>query len=107
MARITVEDCLERADNRFGLIHVAARRVRQLQKGAEPLIVCKNRDIVVALREIAAGEVFKAIKDNVDYLEENPSENEQNSPIEGSSLENETEPPDLEAGKDEEASEEK
>lgn len=107
MARITVEDCLEKADNRFGLIHLAARRVRQLKKGAEPLIVCKNRDIVVALREIAAGEVFKARKDNVDYLEENPSENEPGSLIEGSSLENEPEPPDQETGKDEEAPEEK
>ena len=52
MARITVEDCLEKADNRFGLIHLAAKRVRQLKKGAEPLVVCKNSDIVVALREI-------------------------------------------------------
>ena len=58
MARITVEDCLDRVDNRFGLIHVAANRVRQLRKGAEPLVVCKNRDTVVALREIAAGKVF-------------------------------------------------
>ncbi len=107
MARITVEDCLEKADNRFGLIHLAARRVRQLKKGAEPLIVCKNRDIVVALREIAAGEVFKARKDKEDYLEENPHENEPGSPMEGSSLENEPEPPDLETGKDEEAPEEK
>ena len=107
MARITVEDCLEKADNRFGLIHIAARRVRQLKKGAEPLVDCKNRDIVVALREIAAGEVFKATKDNEDYLEENPSENEPGSLIEESSLENEPEPPDLETGKDEEAPEEK
>ena len=107
MARITVEDCLEKADNRFGLIHLAAKRVRQLKKGAEPLVVCKNRDIVVALREIAAGEVFKARKDNEDYLEENPSENEPGSLIEESSLENEPEPPDLETGKDEEAPEEK
>jgi len=107
MARITVEDCLEKADNRFGLIHLAARRVRQLKKGAEPLIVCKNRDIVVALREIAAGEVFKAIRDNEDYLEENPSENESDSLIEESSLKNEPEPADLETGKDKEAPEEK
>ena len=53
-----MEDCLDRVDNRFGLIHVAANRVRQLRKGAEPLVVCKNRDTVVALREIAAGKVF-------------------------------------------------
>ena len=107
MARITVEDCLERVDNRFGLIHLAAKRVRQLKKGAEPLVVCKNRNIVVALREIAAGEVFKTRNDNEDYLAENPSEKEPGSLIEGSLLENEQEPPDLETGKDEEAPEEK
>ena len=59
MARITVEDCLEKVDNRFGLIHLAAKRVRQLRTGAEPLVVCKNKDIVVALREIAAGKVYQ------------------------------------------------
>lgn len=57
MARITVEDCLKQIDNRFGLIHLAAKRVRQLRKGAEPLVTCKNKDIVTALREIAAGKV--------------------------------------------------
>lgn len=57
MARITVEDCLKQIDNRFGLIHLAAKRVRQLRKGAEPLVACKNKDIVTALREIAAGKV--------------------------------------------------
>jgi DNA-directed RNA polymerase subunit omega len=59
MARITVEDCLQKVDNRFGLIHLAAKRVRQLRKGADPLVVCKNKDIVVALREIASGKVFR------------------------------------------------
>lgn len=62
MARITVEDCLEHVDNRFQLIHLAAKRVRQLKKGAEPTVVCKNKDIVVALREIAAGNVFRVEK---------------------------------------------
>lgn len=57
MARITVEDCLQMVNNRFALIHSAAKRVRQLRKGAEPTIVSKNKDIVVALREIAAGNV--------------------------------------------------
>jgi len=56
MARITVEDCLT-AEGRFALIHLAAKRVRQLRKGAEPLVVCKNKDIVTALREIASGKV--------------------------------------------------
>jgi len=59
MARITVEDCLEKLDNRFALIHLAAKRVRQIRRGEEPLVRCKNKDIVTALREIAAGEVFQ------------------------------------------------
>jgi DNA-directed RNA polymerase subunit omega len=59
MARITVEDCLNQVNNRFALIHMAAKRVRQLRKGAEPTINSKNKDIVVSLREIAAGQVKK------------------------------------------------
>ena len=72
MARITVEDCLSRVDNRFGLIHLAAHRVRQLRKGAEALVVCKNRDTVVALREIAAGKVFRQKDDEKKALSDNP-----------------------------------
>jgi DNA-directed RNA polymerase subunit omega len=60
MARITVEDCLEKVNNRFALIHIAAKRVRELRKGAEPLVVAHNTDNVIALREIAAGKVFMA-----------------------------------------------
>ena len=58
MARITVEDCLEKVPNRFALIHLAAKRVRQLRKGDEPLVHSDNSDNVIALREIAAGKVF-------------------------------------------------
>lgn len=57
MARITVEDCLENVRNRFELVHVASRRVRQLMKGARPLVdntFSQNRLIVVSLREVAA-----------------------------------------------------
>ena len=57
MARITIEDCLKQVNNRFALIHMVAKRVRQLRKGDEPTISSKNRDIVVALREIAAGKI--------------------------------------------------
>ena len=58
MARITVEDCLKRVDNRFRLVNMVARRVRQIREGSEYLISApKNEDIVVALREIAAGKV--------------------------------------------------
>ena len=67
MARITVEDCLKKVDNRFGLIHLSAKRVRQLRKGVEPLVDCKNKDVVVSLREIAAGKIFqtKKVKDGL------------------------------------------
>ncbi len=58
MARITVEDCLKKVNNRFTLIHMAAKRVRQLRKGAEPTLQSKNKDIVISLREIAAGNVI-------------------------------------------------
>ena len=58
MARITVEDCLEKIDNRFEIIHVAAERVRQLDKGSQRLVTCKNENAVTALREIAKGKVM-------------------------------------------------
>ena len=70
MARITVEDCLDQVDNRFRLIHLAAKRVRQLKRDATPLVVCKNKDIVVALREIASGRVFQSGTDGSDREEE-------------------------------------
>jgi len=70
MARITVEDCLKKVDNRFTLIHMAAKRVRQLRKGAEQTIVSKNKDIVVSLREIVAGNVVKAEKGEQNHLVE-------------------------------------
>lgn len=57
MARVTVEDCLEHEDNRFALVILAAQRTRQLMKGAEPLVVSKNKASVSALREIAAHKV--------------------------------------------------
>ena len=58
MARITIEDCLKRASNRFLLVHMAARRVRQIREGSEYLVSSpKNEDIVVSLREIAAGKI--------------------------------------------------
>jgi len=57
MARITVEDCLKKIPSRFKLIHLVIERVKQLREGAQPLIECDNREIVTALREIAAGLV--------------------------------------------------
>lgn len=57
MARVTVEDCLEREENRFALVIMASKRSRQLMKSDDPLIICKNKPLVCALREIAAGKV--------------------------------------------------
>ncbi len=57
MARITVEDCLEKIPNRFELVLGAARRAKQLLKGARPLVESNNKDVVTALREIAAGKI--------------------------------------------------
>jgi DNA-directed RNA polymerase subunit omega len=60
MARITVEDCLEKISNRFELVMLASRRARQLLQGATPLVESDNREIVTALREIADGKVRRA-----------------------------------------------
>lgn len=63
MARITIEDCLKRVVNRFQLVHLTAKRVRQIREGSEYLVSSpKNEDIVVALREIAAGKI--SLKDS-------------------------------------------
>lgn len=64
MARVTVEDCLEMVDNRFLLVMLSAKRVKQLYKGARPLIENKssNKNVVLALREIAAGRVSYEIQ---------------------------------------------
>jgi DNA-directed RNA polymerase subunit omega len=58
MARITVEDCLKNIDNLFQLVLVAAKRSRRLANGAEPTVDWENdKPTVVALREIAAGNI--------------------------------------------------
>jgi DNA-directed RNA polymerase subunit omega len=58
MARVTIEDCLKEVNNRFMLVHLGAKRVIQLRKGATPLVEApKNKEVVLALREIAAGLV--------------------------------------------------
>jgi DNA-directed RNA polymerase subunit omega len=58
MARITVEDCMAQVENRFELVHLAAKRTKQLVKGARPLVKSANKEVVTALREIAANEVY-------------------------------------------------
>ena len=83
MARITVEDSLQMAKNRFALVLLTAQRTRQLLKGARSLTDPRNnREIVIALREIAAGKVtyahpdalkgvkaeFKSIPDETEFI---------------------------------------
>jgi DNA-directed RNA polymerase subunit omega len=66
MARVTVEDCLENVENRFKLVILAGKRARQLEKGADEFVPRgKDKDTVVALREIAAGFVTE---ENIDRL---------------------------------------
>jgi len=58
VARVTIEDCLKNVDNRFTLVHLAAKRVRQVREGAELLVQrTKNGDVVTVLREIAANRI--------------------------------------------------
>lgn len=58
MARITVEDCQKKVQNRFLLVQMAIKRVHQFRDGYSPLIESNNKEIVTALREIAAGKVL-------------------------------------------------
>jgi DNA-directed RNA polymerase subunit omega len=64
MARVTVEDCLERVNNHFALCILAAERARQLAAGATPWVACTNKEAVTALRDIGGGRV--SFNENVD-----------------------------------------
>ncbi len=81
MARITVEDCLEKVDNRFHLVRVASKRARQLMNGKEPTLEWDNdKATVVALREIAAGNITE------EMLNEKPIINDEDSLFEQSEI---------------------
>ncbi len=68
MARVTVEDCLDKVDNRFELIMVASKRARQIANdGVEALVPEENdKPTVIALREIAEGKINPSILDRHD-----------------------------------------
>jgi DNA-directed RNA polymerase subunit omega len=72
MARVTIEDCLDHVDNMYELVHLATRRVRQLYKGSDPLVKSKNRVIVTALREIAAGRVKAVARSHHEVADDLP-----------------------------------
>jgi DNA-directed RNA polymerase subunit omega len=58
MARVTVEDCLEKLNNRFALVLLVSKRAKQLLKGVSPVVHLRNNKyIVTALREVASGKV--------------------------------------------------
>jgi DNA-directed RNA polymerase subunit omega len=59
MARVTVEDCLRNVENRFLLVMLASKRVKQLYKGSKSIIENKsnNKNVVIALREVASGKL--------------------------------------------------
>lgn len=65
MARITVEDCLDQVDNRFTLVLLVSKRVKQLLKGA-PLTIgmTNNKHVVNSLREVAEGSVYHDIEED-------------------------------------------
>ncbi|XXJ19926.1 DNA-directed RNA polymerase subunit omega [Desulfovibrio caledoniensis] len=65
MARITVEDCLAKVSNRFLITQMAIKRVKQYREGYDPLVDTKNKEVVNALREIAAGKVVPDTSDDL------------------------------------------
>ena len=73
MARITVEDCLEKIPNRFQLVLAATYRARMLSQGHAPKIESKNKPGVTALREIAAGKILPEDRRFYTPLEEGAS----------------------------------
>ena len=67
MARITVEDCLDKIDNRFDMTLIAAERARQIAMGAEPLVPFDNdKPTVIALREISEGLMNREVLDEIE-----------------------------------------
>ena len=65
MARVTVEDCLDKVPNRFALVILAAERARQLSRGATPGVDCDNKPAVTALRECGKPQSPRTAKKDV------------------------------------------
>ena len=64
MARITVEDCLQQINNRFLIAQITINRVRQYREGYNKLVQSKNKEVVTALREIAAGKIKPILEED-------------------------------------------
>ncbi|MBS0849778.1 MULTISPECIES: DNA-directed RNA polymerase subunit omega [Enterobacteriaceae] len=76
MARVTVQDAVEKIGNRFDLVLVAARRARQMQTGGKDPLVPEENDktTVIALREIEEGLINNKILDVRDRQEQQEQE---------------------------------
>ncbi len=76
MARVTVQDAVEKIGNRFDLVLIAARRARQMQTdGKEPLVPEENdKPTVIALREIEEGLITKKVLDERELQEQQEQE---------------------------------
>ena len=103
MARITVEDCIDKFPSRFELVLVASIRARKLHSGEDPTVEIDNdKNTVIALREIAEETISKEkLKDDLisEYQSNTFSEDEEINEIEDSSDESETEANELEVDK--------
>ena len=78
MARITVEDCLEKIESQYDLVLLAKERTSQLNSGAEMLVEADNdKNTVIALREIGDGKItVEELKNNsIARLRKEPDEN--------------------------------
>ncbi|MCS3903643.1 DNA-directed RNA polymerase subunit omega [Methylohalomonas lacus] len=77
MARLTVEDCLDKLDNRYELVLLAARRTRQLSMGLPPMVEEDgDKSTVIALREIAEGLITE---ENIDEIGSHANIDDDNS----------------------------
>ena len=72
MARVTVEDCLEKVENRFALVLLVSKRAKQLLKGAQATAATRteNKYIVNSLREVAGGKIYFDIDETQGTAEE-------------------------------------
>jgi DNA-directed RNA polymerase subunit omega len=79
MARVTVEDAVEKVGNRFDLVLIASRRARQIATGGkDPLVDPENdKPTVIALREIEAGLITTAVMDKSDRHEQVQQDDEE------------------------------
>ena len=71
MARINVEDCLTKVNNRFSLVMLVSKRAKQIMRGSKAMVTAKdNKAIVTALREVAAGKVWYEVDQNLGSAED-------------------------------------